>query len=153
MALYIGGTRINAFSIGPDTSPGDLVPERMDYGLKGYSKGKEVIGTGKAFATAVYGRGKLQMILDENGNKRYGISIFTRIVPNLVFITPAETGDFFRQSQYFIEPESGSAIEIGENATGKMYAIQDGNRFKVYLENIEDTNTKINYFYGKDNDL
>lgn len=153
MALFVGGVKVNNFSIGPDTSPGDLVPEQMQYGLIGYAKGKQVVGTGKAFAAAGYGRGKLSMMLDENGNEKYGISIFTRIAPNVVFIAPTTTGDMVRQSKYSIDLENGTPVEIGENqtATGKIYAIHNGNRFNVYFENIEDTTTKINYFYGKDN--
>ena len=153
MALFISGVKLNNFSIGPDTSPGDLVPEDMQYGRIGFSQGKRVVGSGKAFAAAGYGSGKVKMMLDENGNEKYGISIFTRIAPNIVFIAPTTTGDMVRQSKYSIDLESGTPVEIGKNqtATGKIYAIHKDNRFKIYLENIENAESEINYFYGKDN--
>lgn len=155
MALYIGGTRINAFSIGPDTSPGDLVPEDMQLGRIGFSQGKRVVGTGKAFAFAQYGSRVVKKITDSEGNARYGASFNVGENTNVIFIAPSTIGDIVLQSNHIVNIESGETVKLGINHTtgGEIMACYDNGRVIVYLTDFSQNPTMLRFFIGKDNHL
>lgn len=154
MSLYAGGTKIGKL-IGLETYEGNITPPDMQYGTIGFAKGKKVVGTGKAFEKAGYGSGDVQLLLDENGNERYGLSIFTKTAPNIIFLVPMTTGDISLQTEFIVDLANEKVCEIGVNhtATGKIFAFFEGNRLNIYLENIKNQKTKFYYFYGKDNKL
>lgn len=155
MALYIGGTRINAFSIGPDTSPGDLVPEDMQLGRIGFSQGKRVVGTGKAFAFAQYGSRVVKKITDSEGNERYGAFFDVGENANVIFISPSTTGDIVLQSNHIVDIASGETVKLGVNHTtgGEVLACYDKDRVIVYLTDFSQKPTLLRFFIGKDNHL
>lgn len=157
MAIGMGGKVYNTVSVltEPNTYDADITPENMRHGMTAYAKGKKVTGTGKAFAFVNYGEGQLQKLQDEDGNERYGFTIFSKIEPNLIFITPTETGDIVLQTNHVVDMKTYKPIAIGVNhtASGNVIAIYKENRIKIYLENTQDNLTRLKFFCGKDNDL
>lgn len=157
MGVVIGNKRVRKVGVltEPNTYDGNITAPDMQYGTIGYARGKKIIGTGKAFEKAGYGSGAVQLLLDENGNEKYGLSIFTKIAPNIVFLVPMTTGDISLQTEYIVDLVNEKVCEIGVNhtATGKIFACFEENRLKIYFENIENPKTKFYYFYGKDNKL
>lgn len=155
MALFIGGTKVNSFSIGPDTSPGDLVPEDMQLGRIGFSQGKRVVGTGKAFSFALYGSRVVKKITDSEGNVLYGTDFKVGENANVVFIAPSTTGDIVLQSNYIVDIASGENVKLGVNNTtgGEVFACYDKDRVIVYLTDSPKKTTILRFFIGKDNHL
>lgn len=155
MALFLDGVKINSFSIGPDTSPGDLVPEDMQLGRIGFSQGKRVVGTGKAFAFAQYGSRVVKKITDSEGNERYGAFFDVGENANVIFISPSTTGDIVLQTNHMVNIESGEPVKIGENYTtgGEVLACYDKDRAIVYLTDYSQKPTLLRFFIGKDNHL
>lgn len=155
MALFIGNTKVNNFSIGPDTSPGDLVPEDMQLGRIGFSQGKRVVGTGKAFAFAEYGSRVVKKITDSEGNTRYGVIFDVGENTNVLIVAPSTTGDIVLQSNHIVNIESGEPVKIGENYTtgGDIMACYDKDRVIVYFSAATQKTTILRFFIGKDNHL
>lgn len=158
MSLYYGGKTYKRLGItngiGLDTSDADITSPDMQNGRIGYANGKRVVGTGKCFEKAGYGDGIVGLMYDNQGNEKYGISIFTKVKPNVVFITPT-VGDVFVQTEHIIDLKSNTALTIGTNYTldGNIYISYSNNRLNIYFENILNAQTELKYFYGKDNQL
>ena len=155
MALFLDGVKINSFSIGPDTSPGDLVPEDMQLGRIGFSQGKRVVGTGKAFAFALYGSRVVKKITDSEGNVLYGTDFKVGENANVIFVAPSTTGDIVLQSNYIVDIASGEIVKLGVNHTtgGELMACYDKDRVIVYLTDFSQKPTLLRFFIGKDNQL
>ena len=147
--------KINSFSIGPDTSPGDLVPEDMQLGRIGFSQGKRVVGTGKAFAFAKYGSRVIKEITDSEGNAQYGAFFDVGENTNVIFIAPSTTGDIVLQSNYIVNIESGESVKLGIDYTtgGEIIACYDTDRVLVYFSAAPQKTTILRFFIGKDNHL
>lgn len=128
-------------------------PEDVQGGRVYFANGEKHIGTGRCFECAGYGSRKIQSVLDENNNKRYGLSVFTEAVPNIILITSTTSGDVILQSKIIVSLEDDATETIGANHTsqGKVFALYKNNRLIIYFDKTEDSETKINYFYGKDN--
>lgn len=155
MALFVGGVKVNNFSIGPDTSPGDLVPEDMQLGRIGFSQGKRVVGTGKAFAFAEYGSQVVKKTTDSKGNELYGVSFKVGENTNVIFIAPSTIGDIVLQSNYIVNIESGESVKLGVNHTTgcDLIACYDTDRVLVYFTAAPQKTTFLRFFIGKDNHL
>ena len=158
MSLVLNGAKYSKITLTGDraleTYDANITPENMQYGMTAYVKGKKVVGTGKAFAVAGYGVGKVQSLLDENGNKKYGLSIFARNAPNIIFIAPTTIGDIVLQTTHVVDLTNDTVNSIGINhtASGEICVFHNKNRLTIYLNNIESEETELNYFYGKDNE-
>ena len=137
----------------PNTYDADITAPEMQRGKTAWVKGKKVVGTGKAFERAGYGTRRVLRTTDLAGNEKYGISIATDTPPNILFLAPTTTGDIPLQTTHLLELPKNEAVTIGINqsTTGEVKAFYDGERFCVYFEDIENTKTKLIYFYGKDN--
>lgn len=160
MPLVFGGKKYKGITLTGDRALETYAentppPEDVQRGRVYFANGQKLVGTGKAFAVAGYGTRKVQSVLDENNNKRYGITIFTEPAPNLIFITPTTSGDIVLQTKITVNLEEEAVEEIGTNHTsqGAVRAFYKNDRLTIYLEEIENVNSKINYFYGKDNKL
>lgn len=134
----------------------DLTPEDMQKGMKGWSKGKLVVGTGKAFEFASYGKQQVDLIYDEEGNDKYGFIIEGGDKSNLIFLSSTSDGDSIQQDEFMLSGlEENTAFKIGANATTKGDVIvffSKGFMF-VYFSNTPNLNTQITYFTGKDNKI
>jgi len=139
--------------IGLDTSDADITPADMQNGRMGYANGQKVIGTGKCFEKAGYGQRKIKLITDENGNKKYGISILTKTIPNIIFVSSTNIGDIVLQENFVFSLIENERQKIGVDyiTSGEISAYHNGSFLNIYFENIENTETKLMYFYGKDN--
>ena len=159
MALCIGNKKLSGLTvtneIGLDTYDADITPENMQHDTVAYAKGERVIGTGRCFEKAGYGQGTVLPLTDMDGNERMGLSIFTRIKPNILFLASTGNGDIVCQTMSILELSENEATEIGFNhtATGNVNAYHDGSFLHIFFENIEDTETRLLYFYGKDNKI
>lgn len=139
----------------PSTYDADITPENMQNGMTAYAKGKKVVGTGKAFEEAGYGKRTIAAIRDTYGNEKYGISIFTEIKPNLLFIASTTEGDVVLQTNHILDLAENETISIGVNhsASGDLKVSYDGTHLKFYFENTDNKKTKLIYFFGKDNHI
>ena len=160
MSLVFGNKKYNGITLTGDRALETYAentppPEDVQRGRIYFANGNKHIGTGKAFAVAGYGNRKVASVLDENNIKRYGFSIFVQPAPNIIFITPTKTGDIVLQTKITVNLDDETVEEIGTNYTSQsaVCAFYKDNRLTVYIENIEDISSKINYFYGKDNHL
>lgn len=135
----------------PNSYKATVTPENMQRGMTAVVKGKIVEGTGKCFEFAIYGQRKLQKLTDKDGNTRYGISLLTEKKINVVFVIPSTMGDILLQDTHIIDTEQ-EETEIGVNYTskGKVYAFQEEGRFRIFLTDTINKETKIKYFIGKD---
>lgn len=139
----------------PNTYDADITAPDMQQGKTAWVKGKKVVGTGKAFERAGYGARRVLRITDLDGNEKYGISVTTDTSPNIIFLAPTTTGDIPLQINHLLELPKNEAVTIGINqsTSGEVKAFFDGERLCVYFEDIENTKTKLIYFYGKDNQV
>ena len=156
MSVIIGNKKVRKVGVltEPNTYDGNLTPPDMQYGTIGYAQGKRIVGTGKAFEFARYGKTKIKNILDENGNEIYGCEIREGGNANILFITSYK-GDAFFQNTMIVALEENSAIEIGKNnTTGSiLYAFKKGEMLYIYSTTINDIKSQYYYFIGKDNYL
>lgn len=157
MALHLGNKRVKGVFIqnAPNTYvDADLTPENMQHGMKGWSHGKLVVGTGKAFAFAEYGLQKVDLLTVSEGVERYGIEFDIGSGANVILISPAK-GDTFLQTKHLVTLLEGKPIEIGQNLStgGKIYAVQIEGRLKIYFTEIQDDDSRLRFFIGKDNEL
>lgn len=134
----------------------NLIPEDMQKGMKGWSKGKLVVGTGTAFEFAIYGKQQVDLIYDEEGNDKYGFIIEGGDKSNIIFLSSTSDGDSIQQDKFmFSGLKENKAFKIGTNATTKGDVIvffSKGFMF-VYFSNTPNLNTQITYFAGKDNKI
>lgn len=157
MSLHLGNTRVKGIFIqnAPNTYvDADLTPENMQHGMKGWSHGKLVVGTGKAFAFAEYGLQKVDLLTVSEGVERYGIEFDIGSGANVILISSAK-GDTFLQTKHLVTLLEGKPIEIGQNLStgGKIYAVQIEGRLKIYFTEIQDDESRLRFFIGKDNEL
>ena len=152
MSLYAGGMKIGKV-IGLETYEGNITSPDMQYGSIGFAKGQKVVGTGRAFALAGYGGGKVQTVSDENGNIKYGFSLFMATAPNIIFLVPSTVGDISLQTEYAVDLANEKVCSIGINytASGEIFVFYKQKRLTVYFANMQNKATEYKYFYGKDN--
>lgn len=55
MKMYLGNTPLKNLKVGTNTDDATLVASDLQVGKTGYSRGRKVTGTGKAFSFACYG--------------------------------------------------------------------------------------------------
>lgn len=156
MALHLGNKRVKGVFIqnAPNTYvDADLTPENMQHGMKGWSHGKLVVGTGKAFAFANYGLKKVQPNIEIDGEEKYGIQFEASPGTNIIIISVSR-GDNIIQTSHLVELIEGESVEIGQNVTtgGRILLRQDGTLLKIYFTSLQDEGTRLRYFYGKDNE-
>lgn len=138
----------------PNTYNADLTPENMQHGMKGWSKGKLVVGTGKAFEFARYGHKRVSVVNDPDGAEKYGIEIDVGTGTNLILITP-DKGDLFVQTKHIVALSEGVPVVIGRNMSSDsdVYALQSNELVKIYFSETQDFESRIRFFIGKDNEL
>lgn len=155
MAIYFQGKKISRMGAltEPSTYDADITPENMQHGMTAYAQGKKVVGTGKCFEYAVYGARQLQSLKDEDGNNRYGFSIYAVTEPNIIFLASTENGDIVLQSSHIVDLADNAVAVVGINHTssGEVTASYSDNRLKIILGNTENQSTRLRYFFGKDN--
>lgn len=158
MPLLLNGKKYNGITLTGDRALETYAentppPADVQNGRVYFANGEKFVGTGRCFECAGYGSRKVQSLLDENNNERYGISIFAEAVPNIILITSTPSGDVVMQTKIIVSLTDETVEIIGENHTsqGTINAFYENNRLVIYFENTEDIETKINYFYGKDN--
>lgn len=140
----------------PSSYDADITPENMQRGMSAYARGKKLIGTGKCFEYASYGRQALDLIFDEVGNDKYGFIIEGGGKSNLIFLTTTSDGDSINQDTYKLNNmEDNVACRIGFNRTskGEIRAFCLEGFLFIYFSDIPDLNTQITYFTGKDNKI
>lgn len=132
----------------------DLTPENMQHGMKGWSHGKLIVGTGKAFEFAKYGLRKVELLTDSKGMERYGIELEDSSGTNLILVSSAK-GDTFLQTKHLVELLDGEPLKIGQNLTtgGEIYALQNESHLKIYFTEIQDNESRLRFFVGKDNEI
>ena len=160
MPLVLNGKKYNGVTLTGDRALETYAentppPADVQSGRVYFANGEKHVGTGKAFEKAGYGSGEVQLLFDEKGNEKYGLSIFSKTAPNIIFLVPMTAGDISLQTEYTVDLANANVCEIGVNhtASGKIFAFFEQNRLKIYLENIENKKTKFYYFYGKDNKI
>lgn len=156
MSFYVDGVKVGKLGVltEPPTYDADIISADMQRGRIGYAQGKKVIGTGRCFEFAEYGRLTLENIQDENGNDRYGFIIETEFDNNVLFFSSTSDGDMLSQNVYFI-PETDNNIIVGTNRStlSDICMIRQDSYVFVYLSSIEEIDTQINYFIAKDNHI
>lgn len=159
MPISVNGKLYTAVTLTGDkaleTYDADITPENMQHGKTAYVKGKKITGTGKAFAVAGYGRGMVLPLRDTEGNEKYGLSIFTKTKPNIIFLASTTTGDIVLQADHIFELAENEAVTIGVNRTTScdVKIFYKESFLNIYFENVEDIETRLIYFYGKDNEI
>lgn len=156
MSYIVNGVKAKKVGVllEPSTYDADITPENMQNGMTAYARGEKVIGTGKCFEFAHYGRLAVSKVTDENGNEKYGGKIFAGNGANLLFISPY-SGDNLTLKTIFISPEENVAVKIGDNKTtgGSLYAYRKGDKVCVYSTETNDKKSQFYYFVGKDNEI
>lgn len=158
MAYIINGKRIKSVQIltEPNSYQTNISPSDMQSGATCVSKGKVIVGTGKAFEFAIYGEDVVMKIKDEKGNEKYGIGIMEPNPANILFISSATDSDIIAQDSFRIqEIEGNKAVKIGtnKNTLENIYAFRSQDYIWIYFGNILNLKTKINFFLGKDSKL
>lgn len=138
----------------PNTYDADITAVDMQHGKTAWAKGKKVVGTGKAFEFANYGLKKVQPNIEIDGEEKYGIQFEAPPGTNLIIISVSR-GDNITQSSHLVELIEGESIEIGQNVTtgGGIFLRQDGTLLKIFFTTLQDEETRLRYFYGKDNEV
>lgn len=158
MGLYFGDKKIGRIGItngiGLDTSDADVTSINIQKGKIGYAQGKKVVGTAKCFEFAEYGLYKIEVVKDIDGIEKFGTRFEVSNGANTIFITSTTSGDILLQTTHRISLSEGK-IKVGDNYTGKseIFAFYDGQFFTIYLTEVEDENTMLRIFIGKDNDV
>ena len=132
--------------IGLDTSDADITPVDMQNGRIAYANGEKVVGTGKCFEFARYGKKFFDVIFDEQGNEVYGCIFEDFNVANVLFFSTAVGNDILSQEKYVIrETTQNKAFKVGTNQTtgGNIYVVFLGNDLIIYSTHTENTETKI----------
>ena len=134
----------------PSTYDADITPENMQRGMTAYAQGKKIVGTGKCFEFAEYGLYRAKKL----SNGYYGFSFQFDKSANTFFVAPTGTGDIVVQKVHLVELED-EPIKIGENLTtsGELLVAYSDGKLKVYLTEINETNTSLRAFVGKDNEV
>lgn len=157
MSYIVNGVKAKKVGVllEPSTYDTDTSPVDVQHGAVYYAHGERRVGTGKCFEFAGYGSGKIQLLQDEDGNKKYGLSIVSKGKPNLIFLSSTDTGDVILQTNHIVDLAGDTPIVIGTNysASGKVTATHKNGRLIIYLENTESQSTRLRYFYGKDNEI
>ena len=138
----------------PNSYQTDITPVEMQRGKTCVSKGKVLTGTGRAFEFAEYGLQKVDLLTVSEGVERYGIEFDIGAGANVILISPTK-GDTFLQTKHLVTLLEGKPIEIGQNLStgGKIYAVQIEGRLKIYFTEIQDDESRLRFFIGKDNEL
>lgn len=157
MSLYFGNKKIGNIGItngiGLDTSDADMTPADGQNGKIYYANGKRYVGTGKCFEFANYGTATFDLIFDEHGNDRYGITLQTPSVTNIIFISSIPNSDIVVQEIFNItEIEENKALKVGTNLTtnGDIFAFHSQGHIFIYCEDVQNIKSEFNYFIGKD---
>lgn len=155
--LVYGGKKFKGIGItngiGLDTSDADITPPDMQKGKTAYVNGKKIIGTGKAFSFAEYGRAFLDIVIDENGNEKFGFQVETKSDANVVFFSTTANGDILTQNKIFLTYKTeNKAEQVGVNIStqGGVYFLKQDNYINIYIEDVQNSDTFINYFVAKD---
>ena len=155
MAYIVNNKHIKQVSVltEPNSYQTDIKPEDMQSGSTAVSKGKIVVGTGRAFEFASYGREFVDIVLDENGNERFGIVIPEPLRSNLLFLSSTSDGDCIVQEKYLIDSDEELVIKVGTNrdTLSDIRVYYADGYLCIYSMELANSNTRFNYFEGKDN--
>lgn len=158
MGFELNGVKYKGITLTGDRAleswQADITAPDMQMGKKALVKGELVVGTGKAFEFAEYGIRKVDLLTDSEGVERYGIEFELREGTNLILISSAK-GDTFLQTKHLVSLSEGIPLEIGTNLTagGEIYALQSKGYLKIYFTETQDSESRIRFFVGKDNEL
>lgn len=156
MSYIVNGVKAKKVGVllEPSTYDTDTSPVDVQHGAVYYAHGERRVGTGKCFEFAEYGLKTVDLLIDTEGIERYGIDLELKEGTNLILISSAK-GDVFVQTKHLVTLLEGTPIEIGQNVTsgGEIYALQAEGHLKIYFASLQDKNTRLRYFYGKDNEI
>ena len=156
MPVHLGNTKYKGVFIqnAPNSYQTDIAPTEMQRGKTCVCKGEVLTGTGRAFEFAEYGLRKVDLLTDSEGVERYGIEFENSAGANVILISPAK-GDTFLQTKHLVTLLEGKPIEIGQNlsTSGKIYAVQIEGFLKIYFSEIQNNESRMRFFFGKDNEL
>lgn len=156
MSYIVNGKKVKKVGVllEPNSYQTDIAPADMQKGKTCVSKGKVLTGTGKAFEFAEYGFQQLELLTDSEGIERYGIDLEVGAGANLILISPSK-GDTFLQTKHLVTLLEGAPVEIGQNLSvgGEIYALQTEGHLKIYFTEIQDNESRLRFFVGKDNEL
>ena len=156
MSVIVGNKKVRKVGVltEPNTYDGNITSPDMQYGTIGYAQGKRIVGTGKAFEFAVYGKIKFSLFDDENGVERYGGKIDDVQDANILLLTHCK-GDVLSQKNIIIHLEDLISENIGKNITtnSDLFVFQRNGKIYVYSVETNDKGSQFYYFIGKDNYL
>ena len=156
MPVHLGNTKYKGVFVqnAPNSYQTDIIPAEMQSGKTCVSKGKILTGTGRAFAFASYGTKKVSKVKVTEDAEKYGVELAVGVGANLILITPAK-GDLFVQTKHIVALSEGVPVVIGQNMSsdGDVYALQSNELVKIYFSETKDTESRIRFFIGKDNEL
>lgn len=159
MPLVLHGKSYNGITITGDKALETYAqntppPEDVQHGRVYFANGEKLVGTGKAFEFAEYGLRKVDLLTVSEGVERYGIEFEEGAGTNVILISP-DKGDAFFQTSHLVTLSENEPFEIGKNLTagGEIYALQSKGHLKVYFTKLQDGESRLRFFIGKDNEV